>query len=190
MGIENKLKELQTGLEGVCAFYDAFSEYTAICEDWSQINELILRAEGFLGGMEVAAELMKDEKGEEKNACTFTTTLPPAAPMHSETSLTPKKNSRKNYFVSLLFHCKACKKDHWRRIDGEETTASCKCGHTEEVQRKNLVPIEYTCESCGNSSFGLTNHTEPGFDAPCKCGAPVFVEYHYHKKRYQGGKSF
>lgn len=58
-----KLKELQTGLEGLCNFYDAFFGCTAICKDWSQVNNLILRAEGFLGGLEAATELMKDEKG-------------------------------------------------------------------------------------------------------------------------------
>ena len=57
-----KLKELQSGLEGLCNFYDAFFGCTAICEDWSRIDNLILRAEGFLGGMEAAAQLMSNEK--------------------------------------------------------------------------------------------------------------------------------
>ena len=61
--IDAMLKEMQSGLEGLCNFYDAFYGYTAICEEWGRIDTLILRAEGFLGGLEAAAELMKDEKG-------------------------------------------------------------------------------------------------------------------------------
>lgn len=198
MNMEKWAKDLYTGVEGLQTFMDNFAGADIFDDDQLAMLDIILaKADGFAAGVATMDELSK--------AAVVTSQPAPAAvpapvepavpavetvlPDPAPTPAPEKKTSpSKNYPTLLLFHCKSCGKDHWRRIDGEETTALCNCGHAEKVQRAGLTLVEYSCSECGKYSFGLTNHSEPAFDAQCKCGSPVPVEYSYKRKKYEAMK--
>lgn len=196
MNMEKLAKDLYTGVEGLQTFMDNFAGIDIFDDDQLAMLDIILaKADGFATGVATMDELNKAAVVTSQPAlAAVPTPVEPAVPAVEAPSPAPtpapkkKASPSKNYPTLLLFHCKSCGKDHWRRIDGEETSVQCDCGHTEKVQRANLTLVEYSCSECGKYSFGLTNHSEPAFDATCKCGSPVSVEYSYKRKKYEAMK--
>lgn len=197
MNMEQWAKDLYSGVEGLQTFMDNFAGADIFEDDQLAVLDIILaKSDGFAAGVNTAILLRKSK---EKESATKAVSEPAPAPAPvvpasagaSEPVPAAGKSSTapsKDYPTLLLFHCKGCGKDHWRRIDGDETTALCNCGHAEKVRRADLTPIEYNCPECKKHSFGLTNHSEPAFDAQCKCGSPVSVEYSYKRKKYEAMK--
>lgn len=191
MNMEKLAKDLYTGVEGLQTFMDNFAGIDIFDNDQLAMLDIILaKADGFAAGVATMGELSKAAVVNSQPApAAVPAPVEPAVPAVETPSPVPtpekKASPSKNYPTLLLFHCKSCGKDHWRRIDGEETTALCNCGHAEKVRRADLALIEYSCSECGKYSFGLTNHNEPAFDSQCKCGSPVSVEYSYKRKKYE-----
>ena len=193
MNMEKLAKDLYTGVEGLQIFMDNFAGVDIFEEDQLAMLDIILaKADGFAAGVATMDELSKAAVVTSQPApAAVPVPVEPAVPAVETPSSAPapalekKAAPSKNYPTLLLFHCKSCGKDHWRRIDGEETTALCNCGHAEKVRRADLTLIEYNCPECKKYSFGLTNHNEPAFDSQCKCGSPVSVEYSYKRKKYE-----
>ena len=198
MNMEQWAKDLYSGVEGLQIFMDNFAGVDIFDDDQLSMLDIILaKADGFAAGVATMDELGKAAaKTPQPAPAAVPAPAEPAAPAAATTPSAPaptsapekKASPSPNYPTLLLFHCKGCGKDHWRRIDGEETTALCNCGHAEKVRRADLTLIEYNCPECKKHSFGLTNHSEPAFDAQCKCGSPVSVEYSYKRKKYEAMK--